>query len=364
MATAHTGTRAAEAGFELHVRRDDARGQLAAFFTAPPHDVLASRFSLQLVCGEREGANATTGTRRLERAAANRVHFFSLKSEQGAGSCDNLADAGDLWLQLLVERSGASAMGPAEVVAAVFAGTASQPQQPCTRQKQTPADERNLAAAGRRDEQRASFGTASTGSAARRRRSLRELRQFAQRVCAFWVCLFVCLPVLFMCVCVQGQRYLVIRVFPNIYAHTQFAPQKGGSPQDPAAQQQRALHHWRALTSKRPASSSPTTRSRETTPPSTAATMATNPALTPPSFGKTPWATPPTVPRKIDEVGGGGMASEPEEVGEWGSVEVERKIFLGSKLRLYVIFSFLCDFYKVKTYFISNFKSTSSAYLS
>ena len=213
MATAHTGTRAAEAGFELHVRRDDARGQLAAFFTAPPHDVLASRFSLQLVCGEREGANATTETRRLVRAAANRVHFFSLKSEQGAGSCDNLADAGDLWLQLLVERSGASAMGPAEVVAAVFAGTASQPQQPCTRQKWTPADERNLVvAAARRDERRASFGTASTGSAARRRRSLRELRQFAQRVCAFWVCLFVCLCCLCACVCrdkgIQSYEYV------------------------------------------------------------------------------------------------------------------------------------------------------------
>ena len=198
---AHTGTRAAEAGFELHVRRDDARGQLAAFFTAPPHDVLASRFSLQLVCGEREGANATTGTRRLERAAANRVHFFSLKSEQGGGSCDDLAHAGDLWLQLLVERPGASARGPAEVVAAVFAGTASPPQQPCTRQKQTPADESNLAEAPRRNEQRAAGGTTSTGSAARRRRSLRELRQFAQRVCAFWVSLCLSACVVYVRVC-------------------------------------------------------------------------------------------------------------------------------------------------------------------
>lgn len=91
--------------------------QLAVFFSAPPHDVLSSRFSFDLVSSDSDACCPLLGSvwvaahARRERvpAAPNRVHFFSLKGEAPPGGAHRDAwtercARGVCWVQLVVER--------------------------------------------------------------------------------------------------------------------------------------------------------------------------------------------------------------------------------------------------------------------
>ena len=137
----------AEAGFILHVRRDDQHEQvidflcvvcvplltrhliqLAVIFSAPPHDVLASKFSLDLVMsdslenrGSLGGAWSLAQTgRELIPSVPNRVHFFSMKTPKASRATDAMREVGHgdylapdsnvrcakgvCWVQLIVHR--------------------------------------------------------------------------------------------------------------------------------------------------------------------------------------------------------------------------------------------------------------------
>lgn len=102
--------------------------QLAVFFSAPPHDVLASRFSFDLVSGDSDSCclplgsvwDAALACRERVPATPNRVHFFSLKEGAPPGGADRDARRercarGVCWVQLVVERLVAAA--PATVCA-------------------------------------------------------------------------------------------------------------------------------------------------------------------------------------------------------------------------------------------------------
>jgi hypothetical protein len=86
--------------------------QIAAFFSAPPHDILSSRFFFYFVSADGDPSSdperevGKTG-RQLIAAVPNRVHFFSLK-ESGAKWHGGVSARGGVggvhWIQLIVER--------------------------------------------------------------------------------------------------------------------------------------------------------------------------------------------------------------------------------------------------------------------